>query len=65
MSIVSLENQNYLVNINPQSGMFSKVSCFETLDEAQEFIKEQVSIGVKEIILSQIIPLKVKIEVEF
>ncbi|MGP9039779.1 hypothetical protein [Cytobacillus kochii] len=62
---MSLENQNYLVNINPQVGMFNKVRCFETLDEAQEFIKEQVSIGVKEIILSQIIPLKVKIEVEF
>lgn len=62
---MTLENQNYLVNVNPQLGLFSKVKYFETLDEAQEFIKEQVSIGVKEIILSQIIPLKVKIEVEF
>lgn len=59
------ENQNYVVNVNPQLRIYSRVRYFETLDEAQDYVKEQVSGGVKEIILSQVIPMKVKIEVEF
>ncbi|MCA1029265.1 hypothetical protein LCM23_24960 [Cytobacillus kochii] len=59
------ENHNYVVNVNPQSGMFSKVRYFETLDEAQDFVKKLVREGAKIVTLSQIIPMKVKIEVEF
>lgn len=41
------------------------ISKFEYLDEAQEFLKELVREGITDVTLSQEIPFKLKIDVEF
>ena len=43
----------------------TQVNKFEYLDEAQEFIKELAQEGITNVSLSQEIPFKLKIDVEF
>lgn len=40
------------------------LSKFETINEAQEFVRDLASRGIREFYLSQEIPVKLKIEVE-
>jgi hypothetical protein len=58
-------NQMYIVIVN--SGTFSvpTVSMCETLGEAQECIRSLVERGERNILLSQEIPMRLKVEVDF
>lgn len=58
----------YIVIFKKHTGSFSDdigVNKFEYLDEAQEFIKHLVQEGIMDVTLSQEIPMKLKVEVEF
>ena len=44
---------------------FPTVSKFEHLDDAQDFIKDLVREGITDVTLSQEIPFRLKIDVEF
>lgn len=59
MYIVIFKNQT-LLSVNN-----TRIKKFEYLDEAQEFIKDLVQEGIMDITLSQEIPMKLKVEVEF
>ena len=54
----------YIV-IFKQSTNNVKVSKFEHLDDAQEFVKDLVREGITDVTLSQEIPFRLKIDVEF
>ncbi|MGG3798004.1 hypothetical protein [Metabacillus fastidiosus] len=52
--------------VNARNGLNSfMLTKFEHLDEAQEFVKELYAAGHRDIFLSQEIPMKVKVTVEF
>ena len=58
------ENTVYIVVYKPAMHS-TQVNKFEYLDEAQEFIKELAQEGITNVSLSQEIPFKLKIDVEF
>lgn len=59
MYIVIYKNQTSFLSNN------TGIKKFEYLDEAQEFIKDLVREGIMDVTLSQEIPMKLKVEVEF
>ncbi|MGG3800625.1 hypothetical protein [Metabacillus fastidiosus] len=48
-----------------QSVIAYQIHKFETLDEAQDYVKKLYEKGHREVYLSQEIPMKVKVTVEF
>ncbi|MEK4150010.1 hypothetical protein NST02_23485 [Robertmurraya sp. FSL W8-0741] len=55
----------YLVNVrNSMFGGFT-IHKFETLDDAQDYVKELYKSGNREVYLSQEIPMKITVSVEF
>ena len=54
----------YIV-IYKQSMLNLSINKFEHLDDAQDFIKDLVREGITDVTLSQEIPFKLKIDVEF
>lgn len=54
----------YLVTVKAVIGGYS-VKKFEALDEAKDFVKELYSNGHRDVTLSQEIPMKVTVNVEF
>ncbi|MBO1513237.1 hypothetical protein [Metabacillus bambusae] len=55
----------YIVNVRKVMFGAFDLKRFETLDEAQEYIKGLYAAGHREVHLSQEIPMKVTVSVEF
>jgi len=55
----------YIVNVRKMPFGGYETKKFEMLDEAQELVRELFAAGYQDVILSQEIPMKVTVSVEF